>query len=67
MTRREQQYKDSAQLTFYGFIGIAAIVIVMCMTGGSPKNTGEAVANPALEYTDEYQMWITGAGDTIWE
>jgi len=66
MTRREQQYKDSAQLTLYAWIGIMAVVIMIVMTDGADENVGEAVANPTL-YTDEWQMWIGADGDTIWE
>ena len=50
MTNRERQYKDSAQLTFYGFIGIIAVVIAIVMTGGSPKDNGEEV--PVVEMAD---------------
>tara|TARA_R110001632_G_scaffold85794_1_gene187988 strand:- start:198 stop:572 length:375 start_codon:yes stop_codon:yes gene_type:complete len=124
MTKKERQYKDSAQLSAWALIGILAIMIALVMTDGSHKNVGEAVANPAygpahnyalpwldgteqhaldtmkaiipkgkgiIEYaddthdsirwgypesevtrgvaieSDEYRMWITGEGDTIWE
>jgi hypothetical protein len=99
MDNRERQYRDSAQLTAWGMMGIIAVVIVMVMTGGSDKNTGEvglaemADTNHTLEAdsidqymrdwyerldtnsngdiddteSDEYRMWITGDGDTIWE
>tara|TARA_R110001592_G_scaffold211407_3_gene463218 strand:+ start:374 stop:733 length:360 start_codon:yes stop_codon:yes gene_type:complete len=49
MTNRERQYRDSAQLTAWAIIGIIVIMIALVMTGGSHKNDGEAVANPALE------------------
>ena len=120
MTKKERQYRDSAQLSAWAMIGILAIMIALVMTDGSHKNVGEAVANPALEdwldgtersaldtmqsiipkgkgvveyadgthdsirwgypesevtrgvaidptESDEYRMWITGEGDTIWE
>ena len=104
MDNRRRQYRDSAQLTGIGLIGIVICVVAVLIVG-SPKEDGEAVAIPALEdyldgternaldtlrsimpnasgiieyedgtwdsirwtESDEWRMWISGDGDTIWE
>ena len=51
-SKREKQYKDSAQLSFssdknkilfYSFTMIGAVLIAVVMTGGSHKNTEEVI------------------------
>jgi len=49
MTRREKQYKDSAQLIAFGWIGIFLTCVVLQVTTRSHKDVGEAVTNPITE------------------
>ena len=69
MTRRERQYKDSAQLTAWATIGIIAIMIVLVMTDGSHKDVGEAVpaepadTNPAHGPVSNYEVGDTPGGE----
>tara|TARA_R100001463_G_scaffold55442_2_gene107030 strand:- start:866 stop:1060 length:195 start_codon:yes stop_codon:yes gene_type:complete len=56
-------------LTFIGMTLLWAIVMDHCMeplpqpTEGIPHNYWI----PDADTSDEYRMWITGDGDTIWE
>ena len=68
MTRRERQYKDSAQLTAWATIGIIAIMIVLVMTDGSHKDVGEAVpadTNPAHGPVSNYEVGDTPGGEDM--
>jgi len=68
----DERYKSSATGAFIGFVGIMVICVGMVIASSIPGCTHKKEIideNMDMECgdSDEYRMWITGEGDTIWE
>ena len=77
----ERRYRDAALGAFIGFAGILVLCIVLVI--GNYFNPNSIEQQPEIDtlnknidtiegcvhsiYEDEYVMWITANGDTIWE
>ena len=76
-----RRYRDSAIGVFVGFLGIAVLFAILVTNNYfNPSNTEPQPETDNLNknidttegcvhsiYEDEYVMWITANGDTIWE
>ena len=67
--KRKDQVEFSQRITFWSFIGIITLAIILSFTESCNQSKVNCDENIDMECgdSDEYKMWITGEGDTIWE